>query len=179
MVQRRPHWCWLTQQWSVTLPRSNIQMRVQHVCWEGCSHTSRHTGQGLATGFSSVCPQLTKHRYTEAHPVHFISAHRRVEIPVLTLFQICGLKVPGKYKWSYSEVPELFCSTKCSISFCVTKRRHKAGWAALISWGFRIIASSFTQWTSYLRVTRIVPEQRLLSSIPEDFIEDVTVCLRS
>lgn len=106
-------------------------MGVQHLCWEGCSRTSRHTGQWLATGFCSLCPQFSVHRYTEAH--QSISALcGRVEIPVLTVFQICELKVPGKYKLLYSKAEELFCSTKCSIYFWIRKTKHKAGSAALI-----------------------------------------------
>lgn len=47
----------------------HIQMGIQHLDWEGWSHTGRHTDQVLAAGFCSLL-QLTlshKHRYTEAH----------------------------------------------------------------------------------------------------------------
>lgn len=163
-------------------PEKNIQIRVHHLCWEDCSHTSRHTSQGLATGFCSLCPLHTLFHKAQVHrgiSALFVSALcSSMEIPGLTLFQICGLKVPGKYKLLYSKAQELFLNTKCSIYFCVMKTRHKAEWAACIFWDLRSIASSFSQWTSCLRVTRIVPEQRPLSWILEDFIQDAIVCLR-
>lgn len=87
-------------------------MRVQRVCWEGCSRTGRHAGQGLATGLCSLCPQLTLCHKAQVHgstPVLFVSALCiSAEIPVLTPFQIRGLKVPGKYKLLYSKAQELF-----------------------------------------------------------------------
>lgn len=126
-------------------PEKNIQMGVCHLCWEDCSHTSR---QGLATGFCSLCPQLTlchKAQVQRGTLVLFISALcSSVEIPVLTLFQICRLKVPGKHKLLYSKAQKLFLCTKCSIYFCVMKTRHKAEWAALIFWDLRSTASSFS-----------------------------------
>lgn len=107
-------------------PEKNIQMGVHHLYWEDCNHTSRHTSQGLATGFCSLCPLLTLFHKAQV-PVLLISALcSSVEIPVLTLFQICGLKVPAKYKLFYSKAQELFLKTKYSIYFCVMKTRHKA-----------------------------------------------------
>lgn len=104
-------------------------MGVQHLCWEGCSWTSRHTGQVLATDFCSLCPQLAlyhKAQVLRATPVLFISVFcSSMEIPVLTLFQTCRLEVPGKYKLLSSKSQDLFHSTKRSICFCVMKTRHQ------------------------------------------------------
>lgn len=62
--------------------------------------------------------------YTEAHqPTSALCSS--VDIAVLALFQICGLKVPFKYKLLYSKAEEQFYSTECSICFWVMRTRHK------------------------------------------------------
>lgn len=182
-MQRRPCWCCFTQQRSVTLPRSNIQMRVQRACWEGCSHPSRwyRSRAGCGPLFSlSTAYQAQVRRGT---PAHFISARcSRAEIPALTLFQSYGLEVSSKYQLLYSKAQELLCSTKGSYLFPCHEEKAQ-GWKSCTSLpqlhSSVMLASSFTPWTSCLRVTRIVPEQRPLTSIPEDFIQDAIVCLGS
>ena len=166
-VQRRPRWGSSAQQSSVALPRSNIQLSARHVCWEGCGHTSRHMGQGPATGFCSLCPQLSKHRDAEEHQP--ISAHcSRVETPAL--FSSVGWKYLVSTNYYTLRLKNYSVAQKCNIYFRVMKTRHKAGWAALLIWGIGSTASSFTQWTSCVGMTRIVPEQTSLSSVPENFI---------
>lgn len=98
-------------------PEKHVQIGDQHLIWEGCSHTSRHTGL-LQASILSVHSSLfaIEHRCTGVQ--QSISALcSSVGTPVLTLFQICGLKVPGKYKLLYSKAQKLFFSTKCSYLF--------------------------------------------------------------
>lgn len=141
-------------------PKKHLQMGVGICAGRAVAIPAGWQVKGLleASGLSAhsfLC--AIKHRYTEAH--QSISALCS-SVEIFTLFQICGLKVLGKYKLLRSKARQLFRSTKCSICFWFMKTRHKAEWAALIFWDLRSTAGSFSQWPGCLRGTRIVPEQR-------------------
>lgn len=131
----RTCWCCFTQQWPVTLWRSTFR-------WEFSIWIGRAVAIPAGTQIkcllqaSVLCYSLlslTKHSHREAHQ-STSALWSSMEIAVLNLFQICGLKVPGKYKLLYSKAEEVFHSTKCNICFWVMKTRHKIEWAALIFW---------------------------------------------
>lgn len=122
---------------------------------------------------------LSRDTQRDTSPFHHILVLcSRVEIPLLTLNQICGMQIPGNYKLFYSKAQKLFCSTKYSmfLSWSPGTRLHELH---LTIRCLESIGSSFTQWASCLRETRTVPEQRPLSWIPEDFIQHAIDHLRS